>query len=310
MIANFKDIVPYLNDEEKCRDLFERLRWPDGTECPRCGHKEHIYKLRGKSTRPGVYKCGSCRRPFTVTVNSVFEGTRIPLSSWLYAIYLMCSSKKGVSAKQLERELGITYKSAWFMCHRVRLAMTQPPLIGKLGGTVEVDETYIGGKTHKLHNWRKKKATVLTLIERGGKVRTFPMPNTKKGYLQSLIRLNVEETAHIMTDSYRSYRGLDKHFASHESVDHSKEYVRGIIHTNFAESYHSLLKRSIFGTHHHISKKHLPRYLREREFCWNLRHATDGTRTMAAIAGAKGKRLMYREPLRKRKSGHARDSQT
>ena len=204
MIENISQLAPYLADEDKARELFERLRWPDGPVCPRCDHKDRIYKLQGKSTRPGLYKCGSCRKPFSVKVGSVFEGSHIPLKKWLYAIYLMCSSKKGVSAKQLERELDLTYKSAWFMCHRVRHAMSQPPLVGKLGGTVEVDETYIGGKTHKLHNWRKKKATVLTLIERGGKVRTFPMPNTKKGYLQSLIRLNVEETAHIMTDCHRS----------------------------------------------------------------------------------------------------------
>ena len=126
------------------------------------------------------------------------------------------------------------------------------------------------------------------------------MPHTRKGHLQSLVRLNVEDTAHIMTDGHPSYKGLGKHFPAHSTIDHYKEYVRGIIHTNFAESYHSLLKRSIFGTHHHLSKKHLPRYLREREFCWNLRHATNGERTVAAIQGAKGKRLMYREPMGKR----------
>ncbi len=301
MIENISQLAPYLADENKCRKFFERLRWPDGPECPRCGHKKRIYTVEGKTTRPGLYKCGACRKPFTVTVNSIFEGSHIPLSKWLYAIYLMCSSKKGVSAKQLQRELDITYKSAWFLCHRVRLAMTKPPLIGKLGGVVEVDETYIGGKVKGQRGARAGgKVPVVTLIERGGEARTFVMPHTRKGYLQALIRLNVEDTAHIMTDSYLSYKGLGKHFASHEAVDHSKEYVRGIIHTNFAESYHSLLKRSIFGTHHHLSKKHLPRYLREREFCWNLRHATNGERTVAAIEGAEGKRLMYREPLRKR----------
>ena len=151
MIENISQLAPYLADEGKARELFERLRWPDGPVCPRCDHKDRIYKLQGKSTRPGLYKCGNCRKPFSVKVGSVFEGSHIPLKKWLYAIYLMCSSKKGVSAKQLERELDLTYKSAWFMCHRIRHAMTQPPLVGKLGGTVEVDETYIGGKVHNTH---------------------------------------------------------------------------------------------------------------------------------------------------------------
>ena len=306
---DFASLAPYFADEEKAIEFVESLVWADGPHCPHCGSVEKLYRLKGKSTRPGLWKCGECRKQFTVKVGTIFESSHIPLRKWLIAINLMCSSKKGISANQLKRTLGISYKSAWFLCHRVREAMKLPPLVGKLGGDhkhdiVEVDETYIGGKSkNKLKKQGKfgrgaiDKIQVSTLVERGGDVRSFVMPSTKKGPLQALIRLNVEETAHIMTDEHASYVGLDKHFASHGSVNHSqKEYVRGIIHTNFAESYHSLLKRSIFGAYHHISKKHLPRYLREREFHWNRRHASDGERTVDAIRGAKGKRLMYREP--------------
>ena len=302
---DFASLAPYFADEEKAIEFVESLVWPDGPHCPHCGSVEKLYRLNGKSTRPGLWKCGECRKQFTVKVGTIFESSHIPLRKWLIAISLMCSSKKGISANQLKRTLGISYKSAWFLCHRVREAMKEEPLRSKLGsggGVVEVDETYIGGKIR--NNKRKpyrgrgtvSKIPVMTLIERGGDVRTFVIPNTKKGTLQTIVRPVVDGTAHIMTDQHSSYKGLDKWFASHEAVDHSKTYVRGIIHTNFAESYHSLLKRSIFGAHHHISERHLPRYLREREFHWNRRHTSDGERTVDAIRGARGKRLMYRMP--------------
>ncbi len=304
MLNTITELAPYLADENRARELFERLRWPSGPVCPHCHGIEKIYKITSKKARAGLYKCGPCKKQFTATVGTIFEGSHVPLSKWLYTVYLMCSSKKGVSAKQLEGELGVTYKTAWFMCHRVRYAMTQPPLSGRLGGDgqiVEVDETYIGGK--RSNNRRRppnKKQIVVALIERGGQARSFPVPSTKKGYLQSLIRLNVQETSHIMTDSFSSYRGLARRYASHQAIDHSKEYVRGIIHTNFAESYFSLLKRGIFGTFHHVSKKHLPRYLREFEFRWNRRKVTGGERMADAITGTIGKRLIYKEPIRKR----------
>lgn len=299
MINNISDLAPYLADEHKARELFEQLRWPEGPVCPRCNQSDRVYKLEGKSTRPGVYKCGHCRKPFTVTVGTVFEGSHIKLGHWLYALTRMCTSKKGISAKQLERELDISYKSAWFMCHRVRYAMSEPPLLGKLQGVVEVDETYIGGKprNNKHKGYKpKKKPIVVALIERDGKARSFLMPSARRGTLQNLVRLNVAETAHLITDQYKPYRGLDKHLAKHSTINHSKQYVRGIIHTNFAESYFSLLKRGVFGTFHHISRKHAPRYLREFEFRWNRRKAANAEMLVDVVRMAKGKRLVYREP--------------
>ena len=311
MIDNIAQLAPYIGDEDKAREMFERIRWPNGPYCPHChaDSETGIYKIEpkpGSKTRKGVYKCGGCRKQFTVTVGTVFEGTRIPLGKWLYAIFLMCSSKKGVSANQLQREIGISYKSAWFMCHRVRMAMTEPALAGKLGGeghVVEVDETFIGGK-HKNNPHRnhkpKPKQIVVALIDREGKARTFPVPSRRKWPLQTLIRYNVLETSHIATDAFSSYEGLDRRYAGHGAVDHSKEFVRGVIHTNFAESYFSLFKRSIFGSYHHVSARHLPRYLRECEFKWNSRDKSDGERTVDAIRGSVGKRLVYKEPIKKR----------
>ena len=303
-------LAPYFSNEDKAIEFVESLLWPEGPNCPHCGSVEKQYRIKAnpeRKVRAGLHKCGQkeCRKQYTVKVGTIFEDSKIPLSKWLMAIALMCSSKKGVSANQLHRELEISYKSAWFLCHRVRYAMTQEPLVGKLGsggGIVEVDETYIGGK---ISNNRRRpyqgrgtvsKIPVMTLIERGGDVRTFKVPNVRRGTLQAIVLPNVDSTAHIMTDQHAGYKGLDKWFASHEAVDHSKHYVRGIIHTNFAESYHSLLKRGILGTFHHVSEKHLPRYLREFEYRWNSRKATDGERTIDAIRGAKGKRLMYQRP--------------
>ena len=301
-----RKLAPLFANEDKAIEFVESLIWPHGPVCPHCGGMEKAYRIKAnpeKKVRYGLLKCGHCRKQFTVRIGTIFEDSKIPMTTWLFIIFQMCSAKKGVSASQIHRMTGLSYKAAWFACHRIREAMKQEPLLGKLGGPggiVEADETYIGGKArNNRHKGRKppKKAIVLTLVERDGQARTFRIPNTKKGTLQTIIRPVVDRSAVIMTDENPSYEGLDDHFHAHHAVNHSETFVRGmIIHTNFAESYHSLLKRSIIGTHHHISTKHLSRYLREREFHWNRRKASDGERTVDAIRGAKGKRLMYRSP--------------
>lgn len=303
-------LAPYFADEAKAIEFIEAQMWPNGPVCPHCEATDKQYALKstgaGKTgARLGLRKCGSCRKQYTVRVGSIFEDSHIPLNKWLYAIHLMCSAKKGVSANQLKRELGISYKAAWFMCHRVREAMKQEPMrsmLGAGGGIVEIDETYVGGKAkNNLHKNRTEKAgkkvTVMTLVDREGDARTFVVPNARKQTLQTIARPIVDKSATIVTDAHMSYEGLDKHFKAHHAVDHSKHYVRAVIlHTNFAESYHSLLKRGLIGTFHHVSQEHLPRYLREFEFRWNSRKASDGERTVGAIKGARGKRLTYHKP--------------
>lgn len=305
---NLHQLSQVTGNEAKAFEYVEGLRWPNGPHCPHCGSTDRINRLEGVKDkkgreRPGLWKCYHCRGQFTVRHGSIFTESPIPLGKWVLAIHLMCSSKKGISSNQLKRELGISYQSAWFLTHRIRLAMTQDPLrslLGAGGGVVEVDETFIGGKVG--NNKRKKyqgrgavgKIPVLTLIERGGEARTFKAPNVKRSTLQAIVLPNVEVTANIMTDELASYCGLDKRFASHQTIDHSKEYVRGIVHTNFAESYHSLVKRAIIGAYHHLSEKHLSRYLAEFEFRWNSRKMTDGERTEKAIRSTEGKRLTYR----------------
>ncbi|MGD9535851.1 MAG: IS1595 family transposase [Alphaproteobacteria bacterium] len=311
---NTIQLARYFSDEAAAIEFIEAQMWPEGPVCPHCGSVDRVYVLKGVKDkkgreRLGLKKCGACRKQFTVRVGTIFEDSHIPLNKWLYAIHMMCSSRKGVSANQLMRELGISYKAAWFMCHRVREAMKAEPmrsLLGSGGGVVEIDETYVGGKAsnnrHKARTAKAgKKVAVMTLVDREGEARTFVIPNAKKQTLQTIARPIVDKSATIVTDAHMSYEGLDKHFAAHHAVDHSKHYVRAVIlHTNFAESYHSLLKRGLIGSYHHVSEKHLPRYLREFEFRWNSRKAKDGERTLSAIKGAAGKRLVYSQPSSER----------
>ncbi|MGC2222532.1 MAG: IS1595 family transposase [Methylocella sp.] len=297
---NLSELASIAADEAKAVEMVERLRWPSGPVCPHCGATDRIYDLR--KTRLGLRKCGHCRKQFTVRVGSIFEDSPIPLRKWLLAIHLMCSSKKGISANQLKRELGLSYQSAWFLCHRVRLAMTQEPLTSLLGanGIVEVDETFCGGKVgNNLHRDKTpaagKKTIVLTLVDRDGDAVGVVVPDTKKETLEPLIKPLVDRSAMIVTDGNPSYADLDSYFHSHYAVDHDKQFVRAmIIHTNFAESYHSLLKRGLFGAFHHVSAEHLHRYVSEFSFRWNTRKMTDGARTERAIAAAAGRRLTYK----------------
>jgi len=288
-------------DRDEAREYLEKLRWPDGPYCPHC-KSVNCYQLKPKpdSKRPvrkGVYKCKKCRKQFTVTVNTIFEGSHIPLNKWLMAVALMCRSKKGISAHQLHRQLDITYKSAWFMAHRVRYVMNQGPYETKLKGTIEVDETYVGGKAKgKRGRGAKKKTAVVSLLQRDGKVRSKTMKRLTAKNLKGYVRQNVDKSAIIMTDDFKSYNGLGKKFIQHNVIKHSeKEYVRGDVHTNTAEGYFSLLKRGITGVYHHVGKEHLPHYSNEFDFRYNMRKVEGGIRTVAAISCVEGKRLMYRD---------------
>lgn len=301
----YRELTKLFADEDAAREWLEAKRWPNGPVCPHCGVTDRAYRLipKATSTRPvrkGVWKCRDCRKQFTVTIGTIFAETHIPLHKWLYAIHLMCSSKKGVSANQLSRTLEITYKSAWFMAHRIRKAMEKPEDGPKMTGVVEADETYVGGKNTGTSGGPMAggtKMAVFTLVQRDGEARSWIVEDVKAKTLKGIIRREVEGTAHIMTDQMKSYIGLSKEFAAHDAVNHAdREYVRGIVHVNFSESYFSLFKRGIIGAFHHISRKHIQRYLEEFDFRWNRRKVTDSERMLSAIAGTEGKRLFYRAP--------------
>lgn len=287
-------------DENAAREYLERLRWPNGAVCPHCG-VIGAYKLQPKAdsrrpVRKGVWKCKSCRKQFTVTIGTIFEDSHIPLYQWLSAIQFLCASKTGISAHQLHRMLNITYKSAWFMAHRIRYAMEQSPLVEKLQGIVEADETYIGGKAHgKRGRGAENKTPVFALVQRDGDVRSFKAERVTAKNLKTMIREHVNKDSIVMTDEFLAYKGLDKEFAGHQTVNHGTgEYDRGNVHTNCAEGYFSLLKRGIIGTYHHISQQHLDRYLAEFDFRYNSRKVTDGIRMTLTIDGVKDKRLVLR----------------
>lgn len=293
--------APYFHDEQKAREYLEATRWPDGPICPHCGGSEKIYRLKGKTARPGLLRCGACRRQFTVTVGTLFERSHIPLHKWLFAAYLLCSSKKGISSHQLHRMLGITYKSAWFMTHRIREAMADPVFTNKLGGNgkfVEADETYWGNKGKQRPGARggSHKEKIFSLVERGGQVRSFHVVKVNAATLKPILRQQVEADTHVVTDEYRAYRGLQKDFTRHSTVCHSKgEYSRGPIYTNTIEGYFSILKRGMIGVYQHCGPQHLRRYVGEFDFRYNNRKCDDLERTTVALRGIEGKRLMYRD---------------
>jgi transposase-like protein len=299
--------LPQLQDEAAARKALEAIRWPDGPVCSHCGSIGRAYT--NKSV-PGRYRCAEkeCRKDFTVTTGTVMERSHIPLHKWLQAYYLLCSSKKGMSSKQVERTLGVTYKTAWFLTHRIREAMREgglvptPPMGGK-GKIVEVDETFIGrleGQPKKRRSGTTTyKNTVLALVERGGPVRTFHVAGTTVGELVPIIRANVSHETRLMTDEGKWYSGVGAHFVSHETINHSrKEYVRGDISTNTVEGYFGIFKRGMRGVYQHCKEKHLHRYLAEFEFRYNHRVAlgvNDMDRTFSAIKGSGGKRLTYHQ---------------
>ncbi len=293
------------HDEQAAYDWVEAQLWPNGAVCPKCGGThDRVTKLQGKSTRIGVYKCKDCRRPFTVKVGTIFEDSHIPLRMWLQAIALLAASKKGISSNQLHRMLGVTLKSAWFMSHRIREAMRSgglaPPMGGESGsGTVEVDETFFSQKKDaKKHRGYGHKHAILSLVERGGEVRSFHIDRASAAEITPIVNANVAKEAKIMTDDGAHYRKQFADYASHETVKHSlDEYVRGEVHTNTVEGYFSVFKRGMKGVYQHCSEKHLHRYLAEFDFRYNGRVALgvdDQQRANKALKGVKGKRLAYR----------------
>lgn len=286
--------------EDEARTILEHVLWPNGPVCPHCRSRKAT-RIAAKSAkiRDGLLQCNDCRGQFTVTVGTVMHRSHITLRQWVQAFHAMCASKKGVSALQLQRNLGLkSYQAAWHLAHRIRYAMRGGPLKIALKGTVEVDETYIGGKSRLGRRGRgsERKTPVVALVERGGRMRTKVVERVSAKALKGAIRENVKKSAAIMTDEFSSYRGLGREFkGGHTTVNHGEcEYVRGDTHVNTAESFFALLKRGVHGTFHHVSKKHLHRYCDEFGFRWDHRKVTDGERTVAAIRQAEGKRLLYR----------------
>jgi transposase-like protein len=317
---NMASLSKLFVDEDAAREFLESKLWAHGRHCPHCGCMT-TYALTAKPgskspIRPGVYKCKVCRKQFTVRIGTIFEESKLPISKWLMAIHLMTSSKKGVSSHQIARELDITVKSAWFVTHRIREAMKQEPVAGMLAGVVEADETYVGGKPRpgvnknrrtaagrKIFGRGTEKAPVVVLVERGGRAFCTPLDRVNATTIRETLVGKISPDATLMTDQLRTYIGVGREFAEHHRVKHNAgQYAKllpsGVVaHTNTAESFFALIKRGHYGIFHQLSKKHLHRYCHEFSFRWEYRTVSDGERMVAAIMGAEGKRLMYREPV-------------
>ena len=298
----------HFQNEQAAYEHVEAMLWPNGAICPHCGGVGRAYTLTGKTTRIGLRKCGHCRKQFTVKVGTVFEDSHVPLTKWLQALHLLCSSKKGISSHQLHRILGVSLKTAWFMSHRLREAMRDGTLspLGGSGSTVEADETYYGEKNDTAQRRRPGqrgpvgKRPVIGLVERGGRVRTFHVDRANKDTVEGIVRENVDRETALMTDESNLYPGVGGEFASHETVCHSAgEYVRDEVHTNTMDGYWGLFKRGMRGIYQHCAEKHLHRYLAEFDFRYNNRVTlgiNDAARADAALLGVVGKRLTYRQP--------------
>ena len=294
---------PIYSDENKAREHLEALLWPNGPTCPHCGNVdgERITKLQGKAHRPGLYRCAECEKQFSVTVGTVMERSHIAINKWLLATHLMTASKKGISAHQLHRMLGVTYKTAWFMAHRIREAMKDDRKGGPLGGegkTVIVDESYIGGKgkNRAYAKTLKPKQMVVSLVEHGGRLTSFHVANVGADTLREILFTNVDLKSTLVSDESNLYRKTGQAYAEHQKVFHyAREYVgKHGASTNQVENFFSLLKRGIYGVYHHVSKAHLHRYCAEFDFRYNGRDISDAERTAQALGGVVGKRLTYR----------------
>lgn len=303
-------------NEDAAVEFLERQRWGSTPCCPRCGDTE-VKQIVGKSGQRGpryLWRCYGCKTQFTVRIGTIFGESKIPLRHWCYAFWAACASKKGVSALQIKRQTGLSYKSALFLMHRIRFAMTPDPTTPeRFTGVVESDETFVGGRPKAKSKTERaalkaaghtrmpmppdNKTPVMAILQRGGDVRAMVIPAVNSKNVREMLHANVEPTATLMTDEGRCYIGVGREFADHQAVNHSEyEYVRGEAHVNSAESFFSRLKRQLYGTHHAVSKRHLHRYVSEVAFKHNTRKMEDGERTVAAIQGGEGKRLRYKTP--------------
>lgn len=293
--------APQFNDEAAAYAYVEARLWSDGRPCPHCGVLDRSAPLKGKTNRIGLYKCYACRKPFTVKVGTIFEDSKIQMRDWLAAIHLICSSKKGVSSNQLHRTLGITLKSAWFMSHRIREAMTETGAepMGGAGKHVELDETFIGRKHGmKVAPSVHHKRAVLSLVERGGRARSFHIDKLTASTIAKIAKENIAMESTLNTDEALRYTKLGREFAQHLVVNHGAgEYVNRPATTNIVESFFSVFKRGMRGVYQHCGERHLQRYLTEFDFRYSNRSALgvgDAERTTLALKGASGKRLTYR----------------
>ena len=309
---------PVFSDANLAREFIEAQRWPNGPVCPHCSNVDQakITELQGKAHRPGLYQCKECADQFTVTVGTVYERSKIPLNKWLMAIFMLNAGKKGTSAHQIHRQLGVTYKTAWFMCHRIRESMREEGLypLGGTGKVVEADETYFGNVPEAKRIPSKQrgnrpftkggkvgvggKRAIVSLVERGGRVRSFHPANANGDNIAAIVRENIARETRLHTDESRLYVKIGAEFANHETINHSaKEYARGDVTTNSVEGYFSIFKRGMKGVYQHCNEKHLHRYLAEFDFRYNHRSGlgfTDGERAALSIKNAGGKRLTYR----------------
>jgi transposase-like protein len=302
--------APAFTDDNAAREAMEAILWPNGPVCPHCGSLEKLGKIEGKSARPGLYYCGECKGQFTVTIGTIFERSKVPLSKWWFAVHLLASSKKGFSSHQLMRSIGVSYQTAWFMTHRIREAMRSGDWtpMGGAGQIVEIDETFIGMKegAEKPKAGYAHKNVVLSLVERGGSVRSFHVDSTKKEDVLPIVHASIDRETHVMTDESNTYAKLGDDFAKHDSVDHHREEwgytdrkTGTKINTNTIEGYYSIFKRGMKGVYQHCSEKHLHRYVAEFDFRYSNRSALgveDQERAAKIVRAAKGKRLMYRRP--------------
>ncbi len=309
---NIVSLAAHLRDETAAWKFMEELRWPDGPICPHCGSIDNstLINTNGRKTRLGrptyrrEWTCHDCKKQFSVLVGTIYESSKVPLFKWLLAQHMMCSNKNGVAALEIKRTLNVAYKTAWFICHRIRYAMEGGPLHDALlSGVVEADETWVGGvakakpgetRSQTRRRTLDNKTAVVTLVERGGQVRSQAFERVTSANLDHMLSTHVDPSATLMTDERREYATLGRTLADHQTVNHrAGEYARNHAHINTAEGYFGQLKRSIDGTHHHVSRRHLNRYLSEFDFRYNTRKMSDGERTITAVRQAKGKRLMY-----------------